>query len=216
MRKKRAKKKQKTQPLLAKTEEKKNRESSYYSIRTIVKKNKQRFKWVMDKEKGNKTWLVVFMYNRRKRRWKILSDEWRKSEVARFFFQLAFQGNENRALRPRLMWLKMIFNWNVTQKYSHTILLNMFRASHLIWNWKYPAAAAAVPATLPMLYLFFFFISVSLSNVDVIHIVRKYEHSKRHRMLQIAWMEGSNPMPFNEFDIIYQVVKRGNKLQGEN
>lgn len=35
-------------------------------------------------------------------------------------------------------------------------------------------------------------------------------------MLQIAWMEGSNPMPYNEFDIIYQVVERGNKLQGEN
>lgn len=35
-------------------------------------------------------------------------------------------------------------------------------------------------------------------------------------MLQIAWIDGSNPILYNEFDIIYQVLKRGNKLQGEN
>lgn len=37
-------------------------------------------------------------------------------------------------------------------------------------------------------------------------IYELYESLKR-RMLQIAWMEGSNSMPYNEFDIIYQVTR---------
>lgn len=97
----------------------------------------------------------------------------------------------------------MISNWNARQNtYFFFYLI-------VIFNLKSKITSSISTAVNVVFFSSSFFAFIA----DATHNVRKYENSKRHECYKLhKWMDGSNPMPYNEFDIIYQVVKRGNKL----